>query len=40
MNDWIFLVEMLLVFGSVMAFATWELIKLHRDDDSKNKQDD
>ena len=34
MNDWIFLIEMTLIFGGVLAFAVWELVKLHRDDDS------
>jgi len=33
-NDLIFLVEMALVFGLVLGFAVWELIKLHRDDGS------
>ena len=30
-NDLIFLVEMGLVFGLVLAFAVWELVKLKRD---------
>jgi hypothetical protein len=30
-NDLIFLVEMGLVFGLVLGFAVWELVKLRRD---------
>jgi heme/copper-type cytochrome/quinol oxidase subunit 2 len=30
-NDIIFLVEMGLVFGLVLAFAVWELVKLNRE---------
>ncbi|MGJ3230820.1 MAG: hypothetical protein ACFE0P_03405 [Oceanicaulis sp.] len=30
-NDIIFLVEMGLVFGLVIAFAVWELVKLRRE---------
>lgn len=36
MNDMIFFIEMLLIFGGVMGFAVWELIKLHRDEDSSD----
>lgn len=30
-NDIVFLVEMGLVFGLVLAFAVWELVKLNRE---------
>lgn len=30
-NDIIFLVEMILVFGLVLGFAVWELVRLNRD---------
>ncbi len=32
MNNLVFLVEMALVFGLVMAFAVWELVKLNREE--------
>ncbi|WP_269844612.1 hypothetical protein [Alkalicaulis satelles] len=35
-NDMIFLVELILIFGAIMAFGVWELIKLHREE----KKDD
>jgi predicted negative regulator of RcsB-dependent stress response len=30
-NDIIFLVEMILVFGLVLGWAVWELVKLNQD---------
>lgn len=33
MNNWIFLIEMTLIFGGVLGFAVWELVKLNREDD-------
>lgn len=38
-NDLVFLVEMGLVFGLVLAFAVWELVKLRRDQ-RKDKAED
>lgn len=44
MNDFIFIIEMALVFGLVLAFAVWELVKLHRDEkrppESKDASED
>jgi len=31
MNNWVFLIEAILVFGAILGFAVWELIKLRRD---------
>lgn len=31
MGDYLGLIEMLLVFGIVLAWAVWELVKLKRD---------
>jgi len=39
-NSWIFLVEAGLVFGLILGFAVWELIKLHRDEDDADKPGD
>ena len=42
-NDIVFLVEMGLVFGLVMGWAVWELVKLHREekkDAEKRERDD
>lgn len=32
MNNWVFLIEAILVFGAVLGFAVWELVKLHREE--------
>ena len=41
MKDIVFLVEMGLVFGLVMGFAVWELVKLNREekDDDPSSED-
>jgi len=41
-NDLIFLVEMGLVFGLVMAWAVWELISLNREErrDAEKRRDE
>mgnify|MGYP000235058985 CR=1 FL=1 len=38
-NDIIFLVEMGLVFGLVMAWAVWELVKLNREEKKDARAD-
>lgn len=40
MNDLVFLVEMALVFGLVMAFAVWELVKLNREQTRPREQEE
>ena len=40
MNNYIFIVEMALVFGLVLGFAVWELVKLHRDETREKKRED
>ncbi len=40
MNNYIFLVEMALVFGLVLGFAVWELVKLHRDEKRETERED
>lgn len=40
MNNYIFLVEMVLVFGLVLGFAVWELVKLHRDKKRQDRRED
>ncbi|MGY6627265.1 MAG: hypothetical protein ACXIVL_02010 [Oceanicaulis sp.] len=40
MNNYIFIVEMALVFGLVLGFAVWELVKLHRDEKREKKRED
>jgi hypothetical protein len=40
MNNYIFLVEMALVFGLVLGFAVWELVKLHRDETREKERED
>ncbi len=40
MNNYIFIVEMALVFGLVLGFAVWELVKLHRDEKREDKRED
>lgn len=37
--DLVFLVEMGLVFGAVIAFAVYELVKLHREDGEETDED-
>jgi hypothetical protein len=32
MSHLLFGIEMLLIFGGVLAFAVWELVKLHLDE--------
>jgi hypothetical protein len=39
-NNIVFGIEMLLVFGAVLAFAVWELIKLRRDRDRDDCDED
>jgi len=34
------LVELILIFGVVLGFAVWELVKLHRDEHSDDKPED
>ncbi len=36
-NNIVFGIEMLLVFGAVLAFAVWELVKLRRDRDKSDE---
>ena len=31
MSDAVFFIEMVLIFGGVLAFAVWELIKVRRE---------
>lgn len=41
-NNIVFGIEMLLVFGAVLAFAVWELVKLNREkkkDAEKERED-
>lgn len=40
MNNYVFIVEMALVFGLVLGFAVWELVKLHRDEKRQDKRED
>jgi hypothetical protein len=40
MNNYIFIVEMALVFGLVLGFAVWELVKLHRDEKREKQRED
>jgi len=40
MNNYVFIVEMALVFGLVLGFAVWELVKLHRDEKREDKRED
>lgn len=40
MNDFVFFIEMLLIFGGVLAFAVWELVKLHRDEKREEPGED
>lgn len=40
MNDFIFFIEMVLIFGGVLAFAVWELVKLHRDEKREKSRED
>jgi len=40
MTDFIFIIEMALVFGGVLAFAVWELVKLHRDEKREKAGED
>ncbi|MEQ8433279.1 MAG: hypothetical protein RIA71_03485 [Oceanicaulis sp.] len=39
MSDLLFGIEMLLIFGGVLAFAVWELIKLNRDEKREKQRD-
>jgi len=40
MNNYVFIVEMALVFGLVLGLAVWELVKLHRDEKREDKRED
>lgn len=39
MSDLLFGIEMLLIFGGVLAFAVWELVKLNRDEKREKRRD-